>query len=57
MAADRLHQVPAMRPIKGCFRSFDRIAQSGMFSLSRRLYATGVIEISLGLRSTAFARQ
>src|ERR1035441_9216231 len=33
MTVNQLHQVPATRPMKGCFQSFDRIAQSvGCFS-------------------------
>src|ERR1017187_7732886 len=31
MTVNQLHQVPATRPMKGCFQSFDRIAQSGVF--------------------------
>src|ERR1022692_4362693 len=31
MTVNQLHQVPATRPMKGCFQSFDRIAQSGAF--------------------------
>src|ERR1017187_7386149 len=31
MTVNQLHQVPATRPMKGCFQSFDRIAPSGGF--------------------------
>ncbi len=32
MTVDRNFQVPAARPVQGCFRSSDRIAQGGRFS-------------------------
>jgi len=31
MTVNQLRQVAATRPMKGCLRSFDRIAHSGMF--------------------------
>lgn len=30
MTANQLNQVPVPKPMKGCFQSFGRIAQSGM---------------------------
>jgi len=33
MTANQSHLVPATKPMKGCFQSFDRIAQVGCFSV------------------------